>query len=98
VQNGESSHKSKDMSLWKEMWRLKVPSSTKVFLWRACQNILPTKDNLLKRGVVKEVNCIFCSNNTKTGGHILWDCLSAMDVWGSWELVVCPFKNLTWKV
>ena len=23
-------------------------------------------------GFVKEVNCIFCSNNTETGGHIFW--------------------------
>jgi hypothetical protein len=38
------------------------------------------KDNLLKRGVVKEVNCIFYSNNTEIGEHILWDCPSVMDV------------------
>lgn len=79
VQYGECSHKLEDMILWIELWRLQVPKSIQVFLWRACQNIHPTKDNLLKR-VVKEVNCIFYSNNPETGVHILWDCPSTRDV------------------
>jgi hypothetical protein len=32
---------------------LNVPNSVKVFLWRAFHNLLPTKANLLTRGVVE---------------------------------------------
>ena len=35
--------------LWSGIWKLKVPGKIKHFLWRACTNCLPTKENLLKR-------------------------------------------------
>jgi ribonuclease HI len=54
-----------------------------VFLWRACHNILPTKDNLLKRGIVQDSSCPLCYQATETVGHILWECPSSRDVWGS---------------
>ena len=55
------------------------------FLWRACSNILPTKDNLVKRGFIKEDLCIFCSLEKETILHILWECPSSQDVWGVCE-------------
>ena len=33
---------------WKSIWKLKVPGKIKHFLWKACTNSLPTKENLLK--------------------------------------------------
>jgi ribonuclease HI len=54
-----------------------------VFLWRACSNILPTKDNLLKRGVVNEDLCLFCTRERETVLHTLWECPATKDVWGS---------------
>jgi hypothetical protein len=69
--------------VWKTKWSLKVPNSSKVFLWRASRNVLPTKDNLKRRGVIDEERCIFCCNEKETAQHILWACPSAQDVWGS---------------
>ncbi|XP_059458307.1 receptor-like protein 6 [Corylus avellana] len=34
-------------NVWKRIWKLKIPSVEKNFIWRACQDILPTRDNLL---------------------------------------------------
>ena len=42
---------------WKHIWRTKVPNKTKVFLWRACSNALPTKVGLHKRKVVDNTTC-----------------------------------------
>ena len=39
-------------SFWKSIWYLKVPNKVKVFLWRACSNVLPTKVNLQKKKTV----------------------------------------------
>jgi hypothetical protein len=34
------------LGVWKNLWNIQVPNATKVFLWRACNNILLVKDNL----------------------------------------------------
>jgi hypothetical protein len=57
---GEGSRSSGYDPLWKILWSLGIPNAAKVFLWRACKNILLTKENLCKRGVLKEDICIFC--------------------------------------
>ena len=77
-----------DNLVWKTLWHLRVPNSTRVFLWRACKNILPTRDNFLRRGIIKDDLCCFCSGALETVIHVLWECLSAMDVWGvSWKCI-----------
>ena len=35
--------------LWKTIWSAEVPNKIKNFVWRACQNIIPTKSNLCRR-------------------------------------------------
>jgi hypothetical protein len=79
---GEGSHSAAEDSTWKEIWRLPVPNSVKMFMWRACRDILPTKENLFKRRTLEEAMCIFCQQEVETTRHVLWDCPAAMDVWG----------------
>jgi ribonuclease HI len=82
-QKGECSKSGRFLNLWKILWGLLVPNSTKVFLWRACNDILPTKENLKKRGVIDDDLCRFCGSAPETVVHILWACPSSQDVWGS---------------
>jgi hypothetical protein len=81
--SGTSSDQSGCTQLWKSLWGLKIPNSSKVFMWRACKNILHTKDNLFKRGVVKDDICFMCGNEGETVMHIIWECPSAVDIWGA---------------
>lgn len=53
----------------------------KVFLWKACSNILSTKSNLHKKGIVEDTLCPICRREGETVEHILWTCESAKDVW-----------------
>jgi hypothetical protein len=39
-------------NLWRTMWRIRGHRVVKTFLWKACSNILPTKENLQMVGVV----------------------------------------------
>jgi ribosomal protein L37AE/L43A len=43
-------------------------------MWRACHNLLPTKDNLLRRKIVKEPHCPICGRVTETMYHAMWEC------------------------
>lgn len=66
---------------WKSIWELKVSNSTKVFIWRACKNIWPTKTKLFHTKIVDNALCPICFQCPETISHILWECISARDVW-----------------
>jgi hypothetical protein len=53
----------------------------KVFFWRACKNILPTRENLFKRKILSDHSCPVCGIEEEMTSHILWQCPSAQDVW-----------------
>jgi hypothetical protein len=72
-------------NIWKSIWSLTVPNSTRMFIWRMCNNILPTKENLLKVGVVNDSMCVICNREPETVMHDIWECPAAQDVWGG-----CP--------
>jgi hypothetical protein len=74
---GECSKGIKPQSVWKRIWGLNIPNSAKMFIWRACKNILPTKDNLKKRKVLTDDICNFCCNEVESVLHILWECPSS---------------------
>ena len=67
-------------SLWSRVWKARVPNKVKLFSWRACQNILPTRDNLVRRRVVEVASCCFYHRATETVLHVLWECGAAQDV------------------
>ena len=48
IRNDDGVRSSKgtgNQQIWKKIWQLHVPSKIKIFWWRACQNILPTRVN-----------------------------------------------------
>jgi hypothetical protein len=79
--NGSSSNQNLSTQLWKRVWHVKGPPVVRVFLWKACSNILPTKLNLHKRGIVEDSLCPICKQEGESVEYILWTCESARDVW-----------------
>ncbi|KAL0001542.1 hypothetical protein SO802_015323 [Lithocarpus litseifolius] len=53
----EHSSARKDGTFWRRLWRLNVSPKVRMFLWRACSNILPTRENLNKRRVQVDPMC-----------------------------------------
>lgn len=68
--------------VWKAFWQFNAPNAVKLFMWKASNNLLPTKANLFRRGVVTNKLCPICELEEETVEHMLWSCPSAKDVWG----------------
>ena len=47
--------------VWAAIWKLRIPNKIKVFGWRACHDILPTRRNLKKKRVLFDELCPFCA-------------------------------------
>jgi hypothetical protein len=67
---------------WSRLWKLKISHSIILFLWRASNEILPTKSNLCKKKVISDLLCPMCGIEAETSGHVLWLCDVARVVWG----------------
>ena len=48
--------------IWRKLWMLNVPLKVRMFLWHACANVLPTKENLNRRRIrgSRTAHCLFC--------------------------------------
>ncbi|KAF3965991.1 hypothetical protein CMV_009861 [Castanea mollissima] len=77
----ESSEQRANHRVWNRLWQLCVPSKIKVFGWRACLNILPSKVNLVRWQILKEDRCGLCQRCPESVIHALWECSVAQDVW-----------------
>lgn len=48
--SGGGSRQEEGGGVWKVIWGLKIPNAVEMLMWRACNNLLPTKENLFRRG------------------------------------------------
>jgi hypothetical protein len=84
---GESSNEGRNERVWQTLWKINCPRVVHLFLWKACNNILPTKENLARRGVTPDDKCPICKLERETVSHSLWSCQAAKDVW-----LECPMR------
>lgn len=93
VHKGESSKPDNGNDVWKACWSLQVTNTVKMFLWRACHNLLPTKANLVRRKVVENALCPICHREEETVVHLLWECASASDIWSGSSITLEKSPN-----
>jgi ribonuclease HI len=80
-EEAESSARRGISRVWQEIWKLRLPNAGKIFLWRACHEILPTWVNLYRRKIVEDALCPLCGREEETVLHVLWQCPSTADMW-----------------
>ena len=51
------------------------------FAWWACKDILPTKENLVRRKVLAEGTCEMRQSGLETSGHLFWECERVREAW-----------------
>ncbi|XVF08744.1 hypothetical protein REPUB_Repub07fG0029400 [Reevesia pubescens] len=73
--------------IWLAMWKSAILSKVKFFLWCLFWDILPTRSNLIAKGIVCDHLCVVCGRNTKSIFHVFFDCDFSKVVW----LSLCPW-------
>ena len=76
-----SSPMNHENQLWSAIWSASVQPKVRVFIWKACKNILPTKTKLFDKGISNSVSCVWCEDEVETGDHLLWGCEFAQRIW-----------------
>lgn len=82
-----------DGLVWKEIWKSKVPQKIKIFLWKACQNILPLGENMFKRRLVVQNVCPICHKEPETLEHMFLLCDWVRPVWFGSQFQVVPRRE-----
>ncbi|KAL0009468.1 hypothetical protein SO802_010970 [Lithocarpus litseifolius] len=77
----ESLVSSASTKIWHVLWNLKIPNKIKVFGWRACIDILPTRANLVRRRVLTDDKCPICLRESENTIHAIWECAAVQDIW-----------------
>jgi hypothetical protein len=66
---------------WKNIWRVKAPTSVAFFVWLAALGKILTHDNLRKRNVIVIEWCCLCKKSGEPIDHLLLQCEIARDLW-----------------
>ena len=80
-------------STWRRIWKLNVPPKVSTFIWRACSNCLPTRENLHRRWIRVESTCEICHQQPETNSHLLWECPFAQNVWALFKGRIQKSRN-----
>ena len=50
--------------VWRCLWGMNMSNKIKQFVWKACTNILATKENLRRRNITDNGVCEYCGTHT----------------------------------
>jgi hypothetical protein len=76
---------SSSRHLWAVIWSSQLQPKIRLFMWRACLDILPTRTKLFDKGVLNSFSCQWCGDESETTSHVLWQCEFAQRIWNA-----CP--------
>lgn len=74
---GERFNPRAGSDVWAKIWGLHILTKIKVFVWRACHDILPTYDKLRQQRIIDFDLCPVCNQAPETILHSLWECVAA---------------------
>jgi hypothetical protein len=75
-----------ELSVFRKMWKSPAPSKVLAFSWKLLRNRIPTKLNLLIRGVLNVVggtSCVHCHGGEEDARHLFISCDFASKVWNA---------------
>ena len=76
----ECSNPTSVKRIWRGVWSMDLLNKVKHFAWKACKNILATKENLWKRKITRDGVCEGYKKEIESTGHLFWTCQKAKEV------------------
>jgi hypothetical protein len=67
----------------KQIWRIEIPPSKSLMVWRLMHDKMPTDENLMSRGCAIPSMCNLCNNHVESSFHLFFECSYAIKLW-SW--------------
>ncbi|KAL5756372.1 hypothetical protein ACOSQ2_021118 [Xanthoceras sorbifolium] len=61
-------------SWWRFLWHLNIPPKVRFFLWRSCNDWLPSAGSLVRRHIAIDGFCQLCSSGFESSVHAFWGC------------------------
>ncbi|GJW30398.1 RNA-directed DNA polymerase, eukaryota [Tanacetum coccineum] len=72
-------------------WIKSIPIKVNVFVWKALQDRLPTRSNLVRRNIlIDSLSCPICDGEPEDSSHLFFRCCLAIDV----KRLVCRWWDL----
>jgi hypothetical protein len=82
--NGDAELMVTSNTVFEQLWKSPAPSKIIVFSWQVLHNRIPTRDNLMRRGIIQGDNstdCVLCTGLRESTIHLLLHCGYAGRVW-----------------
>ncbi|XP_019150959.1 PREDICTED: uncharacterized protein LOC109147757 [Ipomoea nil] len=95
---GDYEHNPGAFDKWITLWKLKVPSKWKIFLWRALCDILHTTNNLIIKRVEVDPTCPMCGLSHEDVMHTLVSCDYSKLEWNISDLPVTNIVALSFPI
>lgn len=80
-----------EKGLWSKIWKVKMISKIRHFMWKALSGALAVADCLQTRGIYTDLTCVFCGFEHETICHVPFNCSAASQVW---SLSGIPFPRM----
>jgi hypothetical protein len=93
-----------ELEIFSGVWESPAPSKVVAFSWQLFHDRLPTKDNLVRRGVLQHHlggNCVWCANFSESANHLFLHCKVAHRMWYEifrWLGVVIIMPQNIWSL
>lgn len=78
---------------WNWIWKLKVPSKLKGFLWTCMHGKILTNQQRRTRGLTACENCPRCNFNCEDMTHLFFTCPSSADIWSNIPSIQAPLTG-----
>lgn len=82
-----SASNQSELWFWRHLWKLKLPTQIKIFIWKFVWNFFPIKSSLMRRRGCFDSLCSICLNHKETIKHLL-GCQRSLEAWFLFKIIL----------
>lgn len=78
---------------WKKLWKIRTQPRCSQFVCKVCPDIIPIRQNLMRRGMMLDPNCPRCGEKVESATHALLTCGKVRIWWFTSPLAIRVDEN-----